>query len=265
MNRGYMIVAQNTDTVDYIKCAKVLAHNIKTIMPNSSVTLLTDAAVTDIIFDNVIKFPYGDHCSGDSWKLANDWQVYDSSPYQYTIKIEADMYLPRSIEYWWDILKHRDINICTTIRNYRGEISTVDAYRGVFVANNLPQTYNALTYFKKCEVADRYYSIVRNVFENWIDYKQSLKKCADIQATTDVAYGIASSIIGVEQTTLPHFTDMSMIHMKSLVNETSARWNHELTSEILPQTLRINSHTVRYPLHYHVKDYAYRLWSELYE
>ena len=41
----------------------------------------------------VIKLPYGDQAPDSDWKLVNDWQVYEASPYEYTIKLEADMYM----------------------------------------------------------------------------------------------------------------------------------------------------------------------------
>ena len=41
--------------------------------------------------------------------------------------------------------------------------------------NNLPDIYNAITYFKKSDTAERFYGIVRDVFENWEEYKAILK------------------------------------------------------------------------------------------
>ena len=104
MNKGFVIVAQNTYKTDYVKCAEVLATSIKKVMPKAKVTLISDNITFNEIFDSVVKFPYGDLNPLGEWKLANDWQVYKASPYEYTIKLEADMYLPKSIDYWWDVL-----------------------------------------------------------------------------------------------------------------------------------------------------------------
>ena len=124
--------------LDYEVCAAVLKQSILNVMPNANVTIIT----TDML-------PYGDQAPNTDWKLQNDWQVYEASPYEYTIKLEADMYLPRSIEYWWDALKERDVVVSTHIRNFKQEISDVKVYRRFIVDNNLPDTYNAITYFKK--------------------------------------------------------------------------------------------------------------------
>ena len=34
MNKGFVILAQNTKTVDYIHCAEILARSIKNVMPS---------------------------------------------------------------------------------------------------------------------------------------------------------------------------------------------------------------------------------------
>lgn len=230
----------------YEKCAKALEQNIKTLMPDSNVTIIT----TDML-------PHGDQAPDTDWKLQNDWQVYEASPYEYTIKLEADMYLPRSIEYWWEILKERDVVVNTTIRNFKQEITDIKAYRNFIVENKLPDTYNAITYFKKSELAEKFFVIVRDVFENWDEYKSMLKCNTDELATTDWAYAIACHILGVENTTLPKFTDFSMIHMKQFINGLpSERWTDTFIYEILPHTFRINTIAQKYPVHYHVKDFA---------
>lgn len=265
MNRGYVIMAQNTSNVDYVKCATVLALRIKQLMPRESVSIITDDEVTNTVFDNVIKLPYG-NVDNTNWKLGNDWQVYEASPYDYTIKLEADLFLPRRIDHWWNILRIRDLNISTTIRNYRNEISDVNYYRQMFIKNNLPSVYNALTYFKKSDVAKEFFSIVRDIFENWNSYTQLFTYNYEDRATTDVVYAIASHIIGMDKCTLPTFTDMSMIHMKKYINNTvSDYWNRELLLEILADTVRINSYTQLYPIHYHIKDLADIFYKEMYE
>ena len=107
MNSGFLIYAQNTKDVDYVKCAIALAKNIKTIMPKQNVSILTNNQIDKQYknyFDKVINLPYGDLDRDGSWKLINDWQIYTASPYENTIKLEADMYLPKPIDYWFDVL-----------------------------------------------------------------------------------------------------------------------------------------------------------------
>lgn len=265
MNRGFIIVAQNSSNVDYLKCAETLCKNIKDLMPNESVTLLTDVFYKSTNFDYVYTFPYGDKCKDLDWKLNNDWQVYDASPYDFTIKIESDIYLPRKIDYWFDVLKNRDLVVCSTIRNFKNEIVNDRFYRKIFIENNLPNTYNAITYFKKSETADLFYRTVRDVFENWEKYKQFLK-CENTEiATTDVVYGISASIVGMEKCILPEFQAMSMIHMKKFVNNLYCEnWQDELIIELEKDYFRLDTIPQLYPFHYHKKNFALAL-EKLYE
>lgn len=263
MNRGFVILAHNTSTVDYVKCAAALAKSIKRVMPKESVTLVTMNLVMKgyaKYFDHIVELPYGELESDSEWKLSNDWQVYLASPYEYTIKLEADMYIPRDISYWWDILKDRDLVISTTIRNYKQDISDVRVYRRFIDDNKLPDCYNAITYFKKSDLAKKFFDIVKDVFDNWEQYRAILKCKTDEIATTDWAYAIASHILGVENTTLPTFTDMSMVHMKQFINGTYTEdWTDTFVYEVLPDHIRIQTVPQLYPLHYHKKTFANKL------
>jgi hypothetical protein len=260
IERGYIIHAQNTVHVDYVDCAVTLAHSLKKVMPNCSVSIMTDDTVNDPIFDNIIMLPYESNVNN----MANDWQVYWASPYEHTIKLEADLFVPRNIDYWWDVLSDRDLNICTTIRNYKNQISPVRFYRKTIDDCGLVDTYNAITYFKKSKLAEQFYSTVADIFQYWTEYKKQLS-IADTVATTDIVYGIAARIIGEEYCTLPSFVDMSMIHMKKMINGTYLEdWSSELLYEIGDYGIRINTFPALYPLHYHVKNFSATLRRELY-
>lgn len=264
MNRGFVILAQNTSKVNYVKCAEALAHSIKLCMPDSKITLVSSDVKSSSYFDSVVPLPYGDQDEDGEWKLSNDWQVYEASPYEYTIKLEADMYIPKSIDFWWDTLKNNDLVVSTCIRNFKQEISDIRAYRRFIDDNKLPDCYNAITYFKKSETAERFFKIVKDVFENWNEYRNILKCNRDELVTTDWAYALASHIIGVEKTTLPEFKEMSMVHMKQFINGMpTEKWTDTLVYEILPHTLRINTVPQHYPFHYHVKDFSDKIMEVL--
>lgn len=246
MTRGFVIMAQNTEKTDYVKCAEALELSIKRVMPDANVTIIT----TDML-------PHGDQAPDSDWKLINDWQVYEASPYDETIKLEADMFIPRSIEHWFDIMSMNDVTLCTKIRNYKGEISTIRAYRKFIDDNNLPDIYNAITYFKKSDTAEQFYKIVRDVFENWEEYKIILKCNVDEKATTDWVYAIASHIVGIEKTTIPNFNELSMTHMKQFISGTTTEdWTDTLVYECLPDVLRIQTYSQEYPFHYHSKSFS---------
>jgi len=250
MNKGFVIMAQGDD---YVKCASALEKSIKRVMPDANITIVTTAML-----------PHGDQAPNTNWKLQNDWQVYDTSPYEYTIKLEADMYIPKNIDYWWDILSHRDLVVSSAIRNYKQDISDNRVYRRFIDDNNLPDAYNAITYFKKSDIAKQFFAIVRDVFENWAHYKASLRCNAQELATTDWAYAIACHIMGVENTMMPTFTDMTMVHMKQYINEIpTENWTDTFVYECLPDHIRIQTIPQRYPFHYHIKNFSDKILESM--
>jgi hypothetical protein len=250
MDKGFVIMAQGDD---YVTCAKALERSIKNVMPDANVTIVTTQML-----------PYGDQDPTSDWKLINDWQVYEASPYEYTIKLEADMYLPQSIEYWWDVLKDRDVVVSTTMRDFRQDISNVRAYRRFIDDNYLPDVYNAITYFKKSDLAKEFYATVRTLFENWDEVKATLKCNPKEPATTDWVYALACHIHGVENTTLPNFDEFSIVHMKQYVNGLPTNdWTDTFVYEILPHTLRVNTVPQQYPFHYHIKSFAKQILENL--
>ena len=234
-------MAQDTEKTSYTKCAETLRKSILRVMPDANVTIITTAML-----------PYG-----DLGGFANDWQVYEASPYDYTIKLEADMYIPRNIDHWWDVLKHRDVVVSSTIRNFKQEISDVRVYRRFIDDNNLPDVYNAITYFKKSDTAKQFFSIVKDIFENWEEYKKILKCNQTEIVSTDWVYSIACHIMGVEKTTMPTFTQMSMVHMKAFVNNNvTENWTDTFVYECLPDQIRVQTVPQQYPFHYHVKNFC---------
>jgi len=250
LDKGFVIMAQGED---YEKCALALEKSIKNVMPDANVTVIT----TDML-------PHGDQAPDIYWKLRNDWQVYEASPYEYTIKLESDMYIPRSIDYWWDILKQRDVVVSTVIRDFRQDISDSKAYRKFIVDNELPDTYNGITYFRKSPLAELFFATTKHIWENWDDFRSILKCNVKEEATTDWVYAIACHILGAENTTLPQFKDFSMVHMKQFINGTpTENWTETFIPELFPHTFRINTIPQIYPVHYHIKSFADTILKEL--
>ena len=239
-------MAQDTESTSYTNCAETLKKSIHRVMPDANVTIIT----TDML-------PHGDLAKDSDWKLINDWQVYEASPYEYTIKLEADMYIPRNIDHWWNVLQDRDVVVSSTIRNFKQEISDIRFYRRFIDDNKLPDVYNAITYFKKSEVAKQFFDLVKEIFNNWEEYKKILKCNPQELATTDWVYSIACHIMGVENTTLPSFTEMSMVHMKQYINGTpTENWTDTFIYECLPNQIRVQTVPQQYPFHYHVKNFC---------
>jgi hypothetical protein len=254
--RGYLIIAQNNSHTDYIRCARVLSRSIKAVEPDARVCLLTDQTITDPAFDFVRTFPFGDQSQTAEWKLHNDWQCFYASPFRETIKLEADMLLPVSIEHWFDICCHRELVVTISARNYLNERSLVRTYRKIFDENDLPDVYNAITYWRRSREAKEFFDTVRKIFENWNHVMGLLKYAKDQPLNTDLAYAIAMKTLGPDRYVLPGDVP-GIIHMKSAINGTlDEDWTRELVWETTNQSLRINTVQSLWPVHYHIKEFA---------
>ena len=234
--RGYVIPAFGEQ---YVKCAKRLTDSIKHFHPDANITILTKEML-----------PYG-----DLGGFTNDWQCHWLSPYRQTIKLEADMIAASSIDHWWTLFERRDVVVSLGARTFYDQAATSRFYRKIFDENNLPDVYNAITYWRVSRTATEFFKLVRNIFENWAEYKRLLK-FPDEEPTTDVVYAMAAVILGEETVTLPKGLGPTIVHMKQHINRLQTEnWTRELIWENNP--FRINTVAQWGLVHYHVKDWKY--------
>ena len=245
--QGYVVVAVNTATVDYVRCAAMLVQSLKTQHPDARVCLITDQPVANPVFDYVHLLPA---VSDNAY--ANDAAVFKLTPFRETIKLEADMLIASPIAHWWQLFRHRDVVISTGCRNWHGDVSTVRHYRRVFDENHLPDVYNAITYWRLSETAKEFFDLVRDIFANWEQFR-TLIKFAPAVADTDLVYALAAQIMGKQRVTMPFVTYPQIVHMKPHHAGTTDRWTHELTWEHDP--LRINTVAQWGAFHYHIKEW----------
>ena len=232
--RGYLIPAVGDK---YEQCAEQLQDSILRLHPQAHVTVLTKDSL-----------PFG-----DLGGYANDWQCFWASPYRQTIKLEADMIAATDIDYWWTLFETRDVVISQGARTYRGEPATNRFYRRVFDLNNLPDVYNAITYWRLSSTAQEFFCLVRDIFSNWTDFRKLLR-FSENTPSTDVVYAMAAVIMGPERVTLPPGLGPTIVHMKQHINGLHTEdWTKELIWESDP--LRINTIAQTGFVHYHVKEW----------
>lgn len=250
--QGYLIPALNTASVDYVACAVRLARSIRQFHPDASISVMTVTRCSDPVFNHVIPLPHGDVGDGTNHQC-NDWQVFFATPYRETIKLEADMLIASSIDHWWTMFRHRDVVVSTGCRTWKDEISHARHYRKTFDANNLPDVYNAITYWRLSQTARDFFVLVRDIFANWSEFRKQIR-FPEEQPSTDLVYAMAADIIGREQVTLPFATYPRIVHMKSAHAGTkTADWTKELVWEMDP--LRIQTQAQWGAFHYHIKDW----------
>jgi hypothetical protein len=246
--RGYLIPAVDSDSVDYLRCAVQLARSIRRWHPDANITALTVKRCSDPVFDHVIPLPHG-----DLGGYGNDWQVFHASPYRQTIKLEADMIAAGPVDHWWTLFERRDVVISQGARDFYDQPAGSRYYRKIFDQNDLPDVYNAITYWRLSATAKEFFSLVRSIFEHWTDYKTLLKFPEELPST-DVVYAMAAKIIGPESVTLPQGLGPNIVHMKRHIIPTQSHdWTQELVWEIDP--FRINTVAQWGLVHYHVKDW----------
>jgi hypothetical protein len=261
--QGFLTIAQNSD-IDYLRLAYVQAMSVKGTMPDSQYAVIVDEAtmaeVTDChrrVFDYIIELPI-DYAKSDKWKLANEWQVFNLTPFKETIKLESDIVFTRSIDHWWTAFRLRDVVLSLGCRDHKGLLSQNRAYRQIFDDNNLPDTYNGLMYFRYSDTAYDFFDRAQHVYANWDFIRDHvLKNCRDDQPTTDLVYAIVANNLGIESCTLPGCDFINFTHMKSSINQwPGTPWPNLVVHETDLPMVRINNVNQYHPLHYHEKSWV---------
>ena len=262
--QGFLTIAQNTEDVDYLRLAYVQAMSIKLTMPDAEYAVIVDDStakqITDKhkqVFDYIIPISH-DYAKDSKWKLANEWQVFNLTPFKETIKIESDIVFTRSIDHWWTAFRLQDVVLSLGTKDYQGNSSASRVYRRVFDDNSLPDTYNGLMYFRYSQMAHDFFNRARLLYANWDHVRDYyLVNCRDESPTTDLIYAIAARIIGVESCTLPTCDFINFTHMKSAINQWPTKpWPELVVCETDLPMVRINNQNQYYPLHYHEKSWV---------
>lgn len=238
--RGYLIPAVNDGIVDYEKCAKRLADSLRAWHPDANITIVT----RDMLLDNTVT----------GWAV--DAQMFRLSPYRQTIKLEADMLVCSPIDHWWTMFEHRDVVISQGCRDFYDRVSDCRYYRKTFDSNNLPDVYNAVTYWRLSKTAQEFFQWVGRIFGDWNTWK-SLLRFSDDKPSTDLVYAMAAQILGTELVTLPASVSYpKIVHMKQRVIPTHTNdWTEELIWEQVGRQLKINTVSQFGLFHYHIKDW----------
>ena len=84
MSKGYIVIAQNNDTVDYLEQAYALALNLKLTQTTvNNLTVCVDSKTKKLIkakhkkvFDSIVDIPWQDDAKDAEWKINNKWKYY---------------------------------------------------------------------------------------------------------------------------------------------------------------------------------------------
>jgi hypothetical protein len=271
-SKGYIVIAQNTGTVDYLQQAYALALNLKLTQSTvNNLTVCVDAETKKKItskhkqvFDYIIDIPWQDDAADAEWKINNKWKYLYMSPYDETVILDTDMIFPTDVSHWWDILSQRDVWATTKVRTFRGETVSSNYYREYFVKNNLPNVYTAFFYFKKSELASELFAMTEVIFQHWqrFFYKYMPEGKPD-WLSGDVAFALAMQLLGIEHECTRENIDAvpTFVHMKSHIQNVPTSLISHNWSKTIPtyynnyRDFKIGNFQQLLPFHYVEKDW----------
>lgn len=219
MSKGFIVFAQNTDSVDYISQAYALALSIKYSQRDvNQISVVTnDVVPAEYLhaFDKIIPIPWGDESADSTYKAENRWKLYHASPYEENIVLDTDMLLLEDIGEWWNYCSNYNLKFCNRIKNYKLETVTDNVHRKAFVDNKLTSPYFALHYFKKSEEAHSFYKVLEFISNNWEwCYGKFAPKQYQNWLSMDLACAIAIEITGYHEQAIDSCSPLEFIHMK---------------------------------------------------
>jgi hypothetical protein len=217
VSKGFIILAQNTKTVDYIQQAYALALSIKHSQQEKSISLITNDTVPkkyQALFDQIIPIPWED--TDSRFRAENRWKIYHVTPYDETMVLDTDMLLLEDVSEWWSYCSNYDIKFCSRVKNYKLDTIVDTFHRKTFISNNLTNPYFGLHYFKKNQAAFEFYKILEFVITHW-EFCRGTFAPLDPQEwlSMDLAAAIAIEISGLQDQAVDKTSPLEFIHMKT--------------------------------------------------
>ena len=267
MSKGFLVLAQNTSTVDYVKQAYALALSIKATQKTvTNISIITNDPMPDHykeVFDQIIPIAWSDIAFNPDWKIENRWKLFHQTPYNETIVLDTDMLFLDDVTDWWEYLSTKELFFCSKVKNYKEEVFTQDVFhRKAFINNDLPNPYVALHYFKKeSGMAYEFYKLLEFVFKNWEHcYKKFASKSYQNWLSFDLSAAIVIEMMGIERLVTDNASPLEFVHMKPALQGLSpvpVRWQDSIHCYYNNKNdLLIGTYRQRFLVHYVEKDFV---------
>lgn len=253
--RGFLIFAQGSE---HFQQAYLAALSLKASHNKYPVSVVTDCesnAKYDEVFDEVLDIPWQTQDETE-FKTQNRWKLYHVTPYSETIVLDSDVLVLQNLEYFWNLLGSYDLFFPTSVFTYRRELVTTDFYRRAFIANNLPNLYNAVHYFRKSDFALEFYKWVETVNNNWqLFYGNFCKEYYPQQPSMDITTAIVAKILNCETSITSSRQSMpELVHMKPRAQhwrQLKTSWQEVVGTYLTPELqLKIGNHVQDTIFHY---------------
>ena len=257
MSKGYLVMAQGEV---YAKQAEHLARSIKkTQSCISRLSVITDQEVDATLFDQVIAIS-NDLAVDSNWKIENRVNFYDLTPYDETVILDADMLFLSDVSHWWNLFDKYDLLLTSKVLTYRGIEVDDQYYRKTFKFNDLPNVYSAFTYFKKSDLTETFFKLVKSIVSKWSTWTQQHTPVeAQRFPSIDVAMSMAVKILDIEQDVTSKLDYPTFTHMKGMCQgwtKPALEWNEVLGIYKTSSDLKLGAFPQTGILHYVKKDFV---------
>jgi len=264
--QGFMTLAIGAD---YLEMAYLQALSIKLVMPDARYCVAVDSDTQDLITDKQSQvFDYVRTVPDTDWPMEREPDLFSSSPFKETIKVEADLLFTRNVDHWWNALRLKPVVLATHCRNLQDQVVVDTGYRKFWVDNDLPNIYNGMMYFRFTREATEFFRLARTLYKHYNHIRDNvLINCREERPSTDVVYALAAKMYGVENCTMPSLDYFNFVHMKPHIQgwPGSSKWTDTVMCETDPPVIRINNINQLNPVHYHVKEWCTQELIEQYE
>lgn len=212
MNKGIVIIANNSDEIDYVKMSMISASLAKKNL-NIPVSLITDEIslnskteteekILRQVFDNIIIFENDTlenyrnlNNKGKTYKVpflnSNRSKIFDLTPYDRTLLIDSDFLIfSKCLSKYWDI--DQSVIISPSMTNLNGGAGGIlDAWVS---PQSIPLFWATTVMFTKNQESRNFFSLVEHVKQNYKFYSQ-LYQFNSQQYRNDISFSIAFHIL----------------------------------------------------------------------
>ena len=263
MSEGFVIFA---DGEPYVKQAYLCALSLKASKNTKPICVVTATPVSakqKSVFDYVLDIPW--YKNDDSFlKVNNRWKLYHATPFDKSIVLDSDTLVLNNLDYFWNYLQAFDVYFPSKVFTYRQECvnEAKNHYRRAFQANNLPNLYNSVHFFRKSAFAQEFYKWVELVTNNWeLFYGHFCKEHYPKEPSMDITVAIVSKILDCDNKVTNYKQQMpNLVHMKPFIQNWQSnisRWQDRVGVYLTPDLeLKIGNHRQNTVFHYTENDFC---------
>jgi len=125
------------------------------------------------------------------------------------------MLVLEDISHWWKALANYELFYTDKVKTFRNELVKDTFYRKVFEANDLPNVYCGMYYFKRTDKNHKFFELLKDVVKNYSWYSEKYtSKNTQSWCSMDVSTAIAIKIQNITHQVFSKKNFLTFTHMK---------------------------------------------------